>query len=492
MKLADRLTDSGLLRAQGYVNGRWVDADGGGCFEVTDPSDGAVLASVADMGRTETLQAVEAAQASWADWRARTGKARGEILRRWYELILENQADLAAIMTAEQGKPLAESAGEIIYGASFVEWFAEEAKRVYGDVVPHHADGKRILVLKQPVGVVGAITPWNFPNAMITRKCAPALAVGCPVVIKPSELTPLSALALAELAHRAGIPDGVFNVVVGTDAAAIGATLTEHADVRKIAFTGSTGVGKLLMRQAADTVKKVSLELGGNAPFIVFDDADLDAAVQGALICKFRNTGQTCVCANRIFVQDGIYEAFAEKLGEAVSAMVQGNGFDPDVSLGPLIEARAVDKVQGHVADALALGARVVVGGEALLERGPNWFAPTVLADATAEMRVFREETFGPVAPLFRFEDEADVIRLANDTEYGLAAYFFANDLGRLWRVAEALEYGMVAVNEGVLSTEVAPFGGMKESGLGREGSKYGADEFLEMKYLLLGGIGAP
>ena len=492
MELADRLKDPSLLHAQGYVNGQWVDARDGARFDVTDPATGAVIASVADMGRAETGHAIEAAQASWAAWRALTGKARGAVLRRWFDLILENQADLAAIMTAEQGKPLAESMGEIVYGASFIEWFAEEAKRVYGDVVPHHADGKRILVLKQPVGVVGAITPWNFPNAMITRKCAPALAVGCPVVIKPSELTPLSALAVAELAHRAGIPPGVFNVVVGTDAAAIGTTLTEHDDVRKIAFTGSTGVGKLLMRQAADTVKKVSLELGGNAPFIVFDDADLDAAVQGALICKFRNTGQTCVCANRIFVQDGIYEAFAEKLGEAVSAMVQGNGFDPDVSLGPLIEARAVDKVQGHVADALAQGARLVVGGEPLADRGPNWFEPTVLADATTEMRVFREETFGPVAPLFRFEDEADVIRLANDTEYGLAAYFFANDLGRVWRVAEALEYGMVAVNEGVLSTEVAPFGGMKESGLGREGSKYGADEFLEMKYLLLGGIGAP
>ena len=491
MELVDRLQDADLLRTQCYVNGAWIDADSGAVLDVVDPASGARLAAVADAGREETRRAIEAAEAAWADWRALTGKARGAVLRRWFDLILAHQEDLAVIMTAEQGKPLAESRGEIAYGASFVEWFAEEAKRIYGDVIPHHADGKRILVLKEPVGVVGAITPWNFPNAMITRKCAPALAVGCPVVIKPSELTPLSALALAELADRAGLPAGVFNVVVGGDAPAIGLELTEHPAVRKIAFTGSTAVGKQLMRQAAGTVKKVSLELGGNAPFIVFDDADLDAAVQGALICKFRNTGQTCVCANRIFVQAGVYDAFAERLAEAVGAMKQDHGFADGVSLGPLIEARAADKVAAHVGDAVDRGAELLVGGRPLPERGANWYAPTVLKHATPEMRVFREETFGPVAPLFRFEDEADVIRLANDTEYGLAAYFFARDLGRVWRVAEALEYGMVAVNEGVLSTEVAPFGGMKESGLGREGSKYGADEFLESKYLLLGGIDA-
>ena len=489
MDLASRLTDPTLLRTQCYVNGTWCGSATGATLDVRDPANGGTIATVADVGREETRAAIDAARSAWPAWRKLTGKARGALLRRWYELILENSEDLAVIMTAEQGKPLAESRGEIAYGASFVEWFAEEAKRIYGDVIPQHADGKRILVLKEPVGVVGAITPWNFPNAMITRKCAPALAVGCPVVIKPSELTPLSALALAELTERAGLPPGVFNVIVGSDAPAIGLELTENPEVRKITFTGSTPVGKQLMRQAAGTVKKVSLELGGNAPLIVFDDADLELAVQGALVCKFRNTGQTCVCANRIFVQAGIHDAFAARLTEAVSEMKQDDGFAEGVSLGPLIEARAAEKVAAHVADAVELGANVAVGGQRLAERGDNWFAPTVLTGATPAMRVFREETFGPVAPLFRFEDEADVVRLANDTEFGLAAYFFARDLGRVWRVAEALEYGMVAVNEGVLSTEVAPFGGMKESGLGREGSKYGADEFLEMKYLLLGGL---
>ncbi|MEE4301869.1 MAG: NAD-dependent succinate-semialdehyde dehydrogenase [Pseudomonadales bacterium] len=491
MSLSSRLQDPALLRTQAYVDGAWIDARTGGTVAVEDPATGAVLATVPDLGRAETRLAIEAAAAAWPAWRARTAKERGAILRRWFELIMASQEDLAVIMTAEQGKPLAESRGEIAYGASFVEWFAEEGKRIYGDLIPHHAPGRRILVQKQPIGVVGAITPWNFPNAMITRKCAPALAVGCPVVIKPSELTPLSALALAELAERAGVPRGVFNVVTGADAEQIGLELTEHEAVRKIAFTGSTAVGKQLMRQASGTVKKVSLELGGNAPLIVFDDADLDAAVEGALVCKFRNTGQTCVCANRILVQDGIHDAFAERLTEAVAAMKQGNGFEAGVALGPLIMERAVDKVAAHVDDALQHGAELLTGGMRLEDRGRNWYAPTVLAGATPAMRVFREETFGPVAPLFRFETEEEAVHLANDTEYGLAAYFFARDLGRVWRVTEALEYGMVAVNEGVLSTEVAPFGGMKESGLGREGSKYGAEEFLELKYVLLGGIGA-
>lgn len=488
MNLASRLRDPALLHTRAYVDGTWID--GPGTVAVEDPATGEVIGTVPDLGRPETRRAIEAAAAAWPAWRAKTAKERGAILRRWFELILEHQEDLAVIMTAEQGKPLAESRGEIAYGASFLEWFAEEAKRIYGDLIPHHAPGKRILVQKQPVGVVGAITPWNFPNAMITRKCAPALAVGCPVVIKPSELTPFSALALAELAERAGMPKGVFNVITGADAEQIGLELTEHEQVRKIAFTGSTAVGKQLMRQAAGTVKKVSLELGGNAPLIIFDDADLDAAVQGALVCKFRNTGQTCVCANRILVQAGIHDEFARRLTEAVEAMKQGNGFEEDVALGPLIMERAVDKVAAHVDDAVDRGAELLTGGARREDRGPNWYAPTVLAGATPAMRVFREETFGPVAPLFRFETEEEAVALANDTEYGLAAYFFARDLGRVWRVTEALDYGMVAVNEGVLSTEVAPFGGMKESGLGREGSKYGAEEFLELKYVLLGGLG--
>jgi len=489
MDLKSRLKDPSLLKDQGYVDGSWVGAEGGGTVNVEDPATGEVIGTIPDMGRAETKRAIDAANAAWPAWRAMTAKQRGAILRKWFDLMMENQEDLAVIMTAEQGKPLAEARGEIAYGASFVEWFAEEAKRIYGDVVPQHAPDKRILVIKQPIGVVGAITPWNFPNAMITRKCAPALAVGCPVVVKPSELTPYSALALAELAERAGMPKGVFNIVVGSNAKEIGLELTENPVVRKIGFTGSTAVGKQLMAQAAGTVKKVSLELGGNAPLIIFDDADLDAAVQGAIVCKFRNTGQTCVCANRIFVQDGIYDAFAEKLGEAVRNMKQGHGFDDGVVLGPLIQGRAVDKVADHVEDAVGKGAKLVVGGERLTDKGANWYAPTVLADAKPEMRVFKEETFGPVAPLFRFKDEDEVIKLANDTEYGLAAYFYARDLGRVWRVAEELEYGMVAVNEGVLSTEVAPFGGMKESGLGREGSKYGADEFVEIKYILMGGL---
>jgi succinate-semialdehyde dehydrogenase/glutarate-semialdehyde dehydrogenase len=489
MDLKSRLKDPSLLKQQAYVDGGWVNADNGATMNVEDPATGEVLGTVPDLGRAETKRAIEAANTAWKPWREMTGKQRGAILRKWFELMMEHQEDLAILMTAEQGKPLAESRGEIAYGASFVEWFSEEAKRIYGDVIPHHAAGKRIVVVKQPIGVVGAITPWNFPNAMITRKCAPALAVGCPVVIKPSELTPYSALALAELAERAGMPKGVFNIVVGSNAKEIGLELTENPIVRKIGFTGSTPVGKQLMQQAAGTVKKVSLELGGNAPLIIFDDADLEQAIPGAIACKFRNTGQTCVCANRIFVQDGIYDEFAAKLGEAVAKMKQGHGFDDGVSLGPLIMGRAVDKVAEHVSDAIEKGAKLVVGGERLTDKGPNWYAPTVLTGASPNMRVFREETFGPVAPLFRFKDEQEVIDLANDTEYGLAAYFYARDLGRVWRVAEALEYGMVAVNEGVLSTEVAPFGGMKQSGLGREGSKYGAEEFVEIKYILMGGL---
>ena len=487
------LAEPSLYRERGYINGVWLDADSAATLDVVDPATGSTLGKVADMGASETRRAIEAADAAWPAWRAKTGKERGALLRRWFELINEHKEDLAAIMTAECGKPLAEARGEIAYANSFVEWYAEEAKRVYGDLIPHHAPGKRILVAKQPIGVVGAITPWNFPSAMITRKCAPALAVGCPVVVKPSELTPYSALALAELADRAGLPPGVFNVVVGGDAASIGAELTSNPVVRKIGFTGSTAVGKLLMRQAADTVKKVSLELGGNAPFIVFDDADLDAAVAGAMASKFRNTGQTCVCANRILVQAGVYDAFARKLGDAVAAMKQGGGMEDGVAAGPLIDARAVDKVAAHVDDALARGAKLVTGGARRPELGGGYFyAPTVLTEATPSMRVFREETFGPLAALFRFETEGDAVRLANDTPYGLAAYFYSNDLGRCFRVSEALEYGMVGVNEGIMATEVAPFGGVKESGLGREGSKYGTEEFVEPKYVLMGGLGAP
>ena len=440
MTNAPKLADPSLFRQQGFINGAWVDADNSASIDVVDPATGNAIGSVADMGAAETRRAIDAANAAWPAWRAKTGKERGAVLRRWFDLINENREDLATLMTAECGKPLAESRGEITYGASFVEWFAEEAKRVYGDTIPQHAPGKRILVMKQPVGVVGAITPWNFPCAMITRKIAPALAVGCPVVVKPSELTPYSALALAVLADRAGLPAGLFNIVVGADAAAIGGELTGNPIVRKIGFTGSTGVGKLLMRQAADTVKKVSLELGGNAPFIVFDDANLDDAVAGALVSKFRNTGQTCVCANRILVQEGVYDAFAQKLAAAVEAMKQGNGFEEGVTLGPLIDARAVNKAEAHVSDAVAKGAKVLTGGMRKPELGAGFYAPTVLADATRDMAIFTEETFGPVAPLFRFSTEEEAVALANDTPYGLAAYFFSNDLGRCWRVSEALE----------------------------------------------------
>ena len=481
------LDDPGLFRQQCYIGGAWVDAEDGTTFEVTDPADGAPLGTVPKMGAAETRRAIDAANAAWPAWRALTAKERAQVLHRWFRLMMENQDDLARLMTAEQGKPLAESTGEIAYGASFVEWFAEEAKRVYGDIIPAHQADKRIVVIKEPIGVVASITPWNFPNAMITRKCAPALAVGCTVVAKPASQTPYSALALAELAERAGIPAGVFNVVTGS-AAAIGGEMTSNPIVRKLAFTGSTEVGKTLMAQCAGTVKKVTMELGGNAPFIVFDDADVEAAVDGAMVSKFRNMGQTCVCANRILVQAGVYDDFAARLSQAVSGLKVANGFEPGAEQGPLIDMAAVEKVEEHIADATAKGARVVIGGKrhAL---GGTFFEPTILADMTPEMTIAREETFGPVAPLFRFATEDEAMALANDTPSGLAAYFYSRDIGRVWRVSEALEYGIIGINTGIISTEVAPFGGMKESGIGREGSKYGVDDFLEIKYLCMGGI---
>ncbi len=481
-----QLNDPSLLRQQAYVNGQWCDADSGARTEIRNPATDELIGSVPNMGRGETRRAIEAAQAAQPAWRALTAKARANLLRNWFELILANQEDLARIMTAEQGKPLAEARGEIAYAASFIEWFAEEAKRAYGDVIPGHASDKRILVQKEAVGVTAAITPWNFPSAMITRKAGPALAVGCAMVLKPAPQTPFSALALAALAERAGIPAGLLSVMPADVAASreVGAELCENPIVRKLSFTGSTGVGIQLMQQCAPTLKKLSLELGGNAPFIVFDDADLDAAVEGAIISKYRNAGQTCVCANRLYVQDGVYEAFAAKLQAAVARLKIGNGMEAGVTTGPLINAEAVAKVQRHLADALDKGATLVAGGNSL---GGNFFEPTIVSGVTAEMAVAREETFGPLAPLFRFSDEAEVIRQANDTEFGLAAYFYARDLGRVFRVAEALEYGMVGINTGVISTEVAPFGGMKSSGLGREGSKYGLDEYLEIKYLCMG-----
>jgi succinate-semialdehyde dehydrogenase/glutarate-semialdehyde dehydrogenase len=480
------LNDASLLRTQAHIDGAWRDAGTGRTFPVTNPATGETIANVADLGADETHEAIAAAARAWPGWRARTAKERAAILRRWFELIMANQEDLARLMTAEQGKPLAEARGEVAYGAAFIEWFAEEAKRVYGDIVPTHAAGRRIVVLKEPIGVVAAITPWNFPIAMITRKVAPALAVGCTAVIKPAEDTPLSALALAELAVRAGIPAGVFNIVTGSDPAAIGNALTASPLVRKLSFTGSTEVGKLLMAQCAGTVKKVSLELGGNAPFIVFDDADLDAAVVGAMASKYRNAGQTCVCANRLLVQAGVYDAFAGRLAAAVATLSVGNGMEAGVQQGPLINDAAVTKVEALLADAVDKGARVTIGGKRHA-RGGTFFQPTVLTGATAAMRLAREEVFGPVAPLFRFETEEEAVRMANDTEYGLAAYFYSRDLGRVWRVAEALEYGIIGINEGIISTEVAPFGGMKESGIGREGSRYGVDDFLEIKYLCMG-----
>ncbi len=484
---APQLTDPRLFRQQAYIDGAWVDADSGDTIDVSNPANGEVLGTVPKLGRDETRRAIEAADRAWPAWRAKTAKERAAILRKWFDLILENQEDLALLMTLEQGKPLAEAKGEIVYGASFVEWFAEESKRVYGDIIPQAQPDKRIVVIKQPVGVVAAITPWNFPNAMITRKCAPALAAGCPVVIKPATATPYSAYALAELADRAGLPPGVLNIVTGASGA-IGGELTGNPTVRKLSFTGSTAVGKLLMKQCAETVKKVSMELGGNAPFLVFDDADLDAAVEGAMMSKFRNTGQTCVCANRILVQDSVYDAFAAKLTKAVAGLKVGYGLDDGVTQGPLIDQAALAKVVEHLSDATAKGSRVVTGG-ARHERGGTFFQPTVLTEVTTDMKVTQEETFGPLAPLFRFKTDEEAIALANDTEFGLAAYFYARDLGRVWRVAEALETGIVGINTGIISTEVAPFGGVKESGFGREGSKYGIDDFLEIKYLCMGGI---
>jgi succinate-semialdehyde dehydrogenase/glutarate-semialdehyde dehydrogenase len=476
-----------LFRQQCYIDGQWVDADNKATLAVYNPADGQQIGTVPNMGVAETRRAIEAANVAWPAWRAKSAKERAAILRKWYDLMMAAQEDLAILMTVEQGKPLAESKGEVAYGASFIEWFAEEGKRVYGDTIPAQSPDKRIVVIKQPIGVCAAVTPWNFPNAMITRKAGPALAAGCTMVIKPASMTPYSALALCELAERAGIPKGVISVVTGS-AAPIGKELTTNPLVRKFTFTGSTEVGKKLMEQCASTVKKVSLELGGNAPFIVFDDADIDAAVEGAMASKFRNTGQTCVCANRIFVQDGVYEKFSQKLGEKVAAMKVGNGLESGVVQGPLIEKKAVEKVEEHIADALAKGAKIVTGGKRH-EKGGQFFQPTVLADVTPEMKITREETFGPVAPLYHFKTESELIGLANDTEYGLAAYFYSRDIGRVWRVAEAIEAGIIGINVGIISTEVAPFGGMKESGIGREGSKYGMEEFLEVKYLCMGGI---
>jgi succinate-semialdehyde dehydrogenase/glutarate-semialdehyde dehydrogenase len=478
-----------LFRQQAFIDGAWVDATDGATLLVTNPANGAKLGTVPKMGASETRRAIAAAQAAFPAWRERTAKDRSNILRRWFELIMANKEDLARIMTLEQGKPLSESRGEILYGAAFIEWFSEEAKRVNGDTIPGPASDRRIVVIKQQVGVIGAITPWNFPNAMITRKAGPALAAGCTIVIKPASMTPYSALALAELAEQAGIPKGVVNIVTGS-AGAIGGELTSNPVVKKITFTGSTEVGKILMAQSANTVKKVSMELGGNAPFIVFDDADLDAAVIGAMASKYRNSGQTCVCVNRLLVQDGVYDAFAEKLAVAVSKLKVADGLTEGAQQGPLIDMAAVEKVEEHIADALAKGARIVAGGKrhAL---GGTYFEPTIIADVTPDMRVAREETFGPLAPLFRFHTEAQAIRMANDTEFGLASYFYSRDIGRVWRVGEALEYGMVGINEGIISNEMAPFGGVKESGVGREGSVYGIADYLDIKYMCMGGLNA-
>ena len=481
-----KLTDSNLFRTQAYIGGEWVNANGGATCDVTNPATGEKIGTVPDMGATETRRAIEAAKAAFPAWAAKTAKERGTILRRWYDLMLANRDDLATLMTAEQGKPLAESKGEIAYAASFIDWFAEEGKRIYGDIIPPHQSDKRLVVLRQPVGVVAAITPWNFPAAMITRKAAPALAAGCTFVCKPATQTPYSALAMAELGARAGIPAGVLNIVTGLRASAIGGELTSNPMVRKLTFTGSTEVGKKLMAQCADTMKKVSLELGGNAPFIVFEDADLDAAAAGAIASKYRNTGQTCVCANRLLVQSSVYEAFTNKLVEAVSKLKIGDGLKGATDQGPLIDAKALAKVEEHIADAISKGGQIAYGGKrhAL---GGTFFQPTVITNVTTDMLVAREETFGPVAPIFRFDTEEEAVRLANDTEFGLASYFYTRDLARSWRVAEALEYGIVGLNTGMISTEVAPFGGIKESGTGREGSKYGIQDYTELKYLCVG-----
>ena len=483
-----KLANKELIVSKGYINGIFTSGNSNKTFDVNDPSTGELIVKLPDMGISETKDAINAAHKAQKSWAAKTGKERSTILRNWFNLMMKNKDDLAKILTAEMGKPLAEALGEIAYGASFVEWFAEEAKRVYGDTIPGHQEDKRIVVIKQPIGVVGAITPWNFPNAMITRKVAPALAVGCSVVLRPPTLTPLSALALAYLAQEAGIPAGVFNIVMGTDSSGMGKELCSNELVRKITFTGSTEVGRILMRQCSDQIKKVSLELGGNAPFIVFDDADIDEAVAGAMISKYRNAGQTCVCANRIYVQENIYEEFSKKLAEATRAMKVGNGFDDGVTTGPLIDQQALEKVEEHIEDAVSKGASILSGGTRS-NLGGTFYNPTVLSDVTSSMKVAKEETFGPIAPLFKFDTVENVIEAANDTEFGLAAYFYAKDLSKVWKVAEALEYGIVGINTGLISTEVAPFGGIKQSGLGREGSKYGIDDFLEIKYLCMSGI---
>lgn len=480
-----QLKDATLFRQQAFIAGTWLDADGGQTIKVNNPATGEIIGTVPKMGAAETRRAIEAADRALPAWRALTAKERATKLRRWFDLLMENQDDLGRLMTLEQGKPLAESKGEIAYAASFIEWFAEEGKRVYGDTIPGHQADKRILVMKQPIGVTAAITPWNFPAAMITRKAGPALAAGCTMVIKPASQTPFSALALMVLAERAGIPSGVLSVVTGS-AGDIGSELTGNPLVRKLSFTGSTEIGRQLMMECAKDIKKISLELGGNAPFIVFDDADLDAAVEGALASKYRNAGQTCVCANRLYVQDGVYDAFAEKLRVAVAKLKIGNGLDDGITTGPLIDEKAVAKVKEHIDDAVSKGATVLSGGKAL---GGNFFEPTILLNVPKTAAVAKEETFGPLAPLFRFKDDADVIAQSNDTEFGLASYFYSRDLGRVFRVAEALEYGIVGVNTGIISTEVAPFGGIKASGLGREGSKYGIEDYLEIKYVCLGGI---
>lgn len=484
--LRSKLKDPTLVTDKALIAGVWVaTSDSGKTFDVTNPSTGEVVATLPDMSRAEAARAIDAAHAAQKDWAKKTAKERAGVLRKLYHLLVANADDLAAILTTEMGKPLAEAKGEILYGAAYVEWFAEEARRVYGDTIPGHEADKRIIVIKQPVGVVAAITPWNFPNAMISRKFAPAVAAGCSMIAKPASETPLSALALALLADRAGLPDGIFNVILSADSASIGKEFTENDKVRKLTFTGSTAVGKILMRQGADQILKLGLELGGNAPFIVFDDADLDAAVEGAMVSKYRNNGQTCVCANRLYIQAGVYDAFAKKLAEKVSAMKVGDGFEPGIDAGPMITAEAIAKVEEHIADALDKGAKVTVGGNPDA-RGGLFFQPTILTGVTPAMKVAREETFGPIAPLFTFETEEDVIEMANDTEFGLASYFYSRDVSKIIRVAEALEYGMVGINTGLISTEVAPFGGIKQSGQGREGSKYGIEDYLEVKYLCL------
>ena len=483
-----QLSNPSLLKQNlAWLGGKWVGADSGESFSIKNPSTGETLAHVPMMGKAETARAIEHAHQAQKQWRALTAKERSARFRKWFELTMKNQEDLARILTAEQGKPLAEARGVIAYGACFIEWFSEEAKRIYGETIPSPLADRRLLVLKQPIGVTAAITPWNFPNAMITRKAAPALAAGCAMIVKPAEQTPLSAFALAVLAEEAGIPGGVFQVITG-DGPQIGSVMCESPVVTKLSFTGSTEVGRILMRQSANTIKKLSLELGGNAPFIVFDDADLDAAVEGALASKYRNAGQTCVCANRLFVQDGVFDAFTKKLVEKVNQLKVGDGFTEGVTQGPLIDEAALAKVESHVSDAIAKGARLIVGGKRH-ERGGTFYQPTVLADVSPNALAFREETFGPVAPLFRFKTDEEVIELANRTEFGLASYFYSRDIGRIWRVAEALEYGMVGVNSGLISNEVAPFGGVKQSGLGREGSHHGIEEYLEIKYVAMAGL---